>query len=416
MLKPLLRSLTLCMLSSFAATAYAATPLEEVLQYALRQDPKLLESLAEQDAAIQNRKSSEALHYPTVAVTSSRVIAQHHQYESDYRRKTDIGLQGKLNLYSWGGIEASVERDKKKERFAYYKYFETREELGQVIALHYVTAIHLLESLDIARKNLNRHKKFLNDLQIVKTYDVGRESEFIQAESRYLNAQSAIIDIERSLQTTMSSLNLYAPSSLTVKDLVDPFAKYTAEALFKAYPEPNRTMHPSILAQAAEHESAIADIDVAKAATKPQINLEGLASRQDRNLAVTVSWDIFNRPADYNTEHARAKMYAASARTDQIMRDISERYETAKINMQQSQSQARISKKHIAVQAQVAANYAEQFTVSRRSLLEVLDAYAELSRTESTYVNALHQFRSSSIAFLLAQAKIANWAGLPDNL
>ncbi|MDO5666236.1 MAG: TolC family protein [Alcaligenaceae bacterium] len=403
-------------LSGVISTATAATPLDEVLQYALRQDPKLLEAQAEQDAALQNRKASEALHYPTVALTSSQVLAQHHEYESDYRRKTDVGLQGKLNIYSWGGIEASVARDKKKERFAYFKFFETREELANVIATHYVTAIHLNEALEIAQNNLKRHQKFLNDLRVVKTYDIGRESEYAQAESRFLNAESAIVDIERSLQTTMSSLNLYTLKTLTIKDLVDPFAKETAETLFKRYPDPNRTMHPSILAQEAERDSAVADIDVADAATKPQINLEGLASRQDRNLAVTLSWDIFNRPADYNTGHATAKMYAASARMDQIVRDITERYETAKINMQQSQNQARISKKHIEVQKKVAANYAEQFTVSRRSLLEVLDSYAELSRTESTYVNALHQFRTASIAFLLAQAKISNWAGLPDNL
>lgn len=397
-------------------SALAATSLNEVLQHALLQDPKLLEAKAEQDAAIQNRKASEALHYPTVALTSSQIITQHHEYESDYRRKTDVGLQGKLNLYSWGGIDASIDRDKKKERFAYYKFFETREELGNLIATHYVTALYLNEALGVAKKDLQRHQKFLNDLQVVKTYDIGRESEYAQAQSRYLNAESTIIDLERSLQTSMSSLNLYTAKPLTIKDLQDPFEKQTAEQIIAQYKEPNRKSHPSILAQEAERDSAEADINVADAATKPQINLEGLASRQDRNVAVTLSWDIFNRPAHYNTEHATAKLYAASARTDQIVRDIKERFETAKINMVQSQNQARISKKHIGVQNKVADNYAEQFKVSRRSLLEVLDAYAELSRTESTYVNARHQFRTSTLAYLLAQAKIASWAGLPENL
>lgn len=414
--KSILSSLILAGLAGFSTTVGAVTPLETVLQHALRQDPKLLEAQAEQDAAIQNRKASEALHYPTVALTSSHVLAQHHQYDSDYRRKTDVGVQGRLNLYSWGGIEASIDRDKKKERYAYYKYFETREELANVIATHYITAIHLNESLTVAKSNLARHQKFLNDLAVVKTFDVGRESEYAQAQSRYLNAESTIIELERSLETTISSLNLYTPKPLQVSDLTDPFANQTAETLFANYPDPNRTMHPSILAQEAEYESAVADIEVAKASTKPQINLEGLASRQDRNLAVTLSWDLFNRPADYNTGHARAKMHAADARNDQIVRNITERYETAKIHMRQSQNQARVSKRHIEVQKQVAANYAEQFRVSRRTLLEVLDAYAELSRTETTYVNALHDFRASSLAFLLAQAKISNWAGLPDNL
>lgn len=398
-------------------TSFAKTSLQEILQYALKQDPKLLEAKAEQDAATQNRKSSEALHYPTVAVTSSYMLGQYHRYESDYDRDADAGLRGKLNLYSWGGIEASIDRDKKKERSAYYKFFETREELGAEIANLYVAAIYYQESLVVAKRNLERHKKFMDNLRVVSTYDPGRLSEFSQAESRYLQAQSSIVDLERNLQTTLSRINLYFNKPLTVNDLTDPFKDKKAEDFFKEFPEgPKDTVHPSMLAQQAELESTIADIDVSDAATKPQINLEGLATRYDRNAQVTLSWDLFNRPAHYNTENAKAKVYSAQARMRQIRRDIAERYETAKINMRQSQSQANISQRHVKVQTKVANDYAEQFTVSRRTLLEVLDAYADLSRTETTYVNARHEFRTSTLEFLLAQAKIARWAGLPENL
>ncbi|NOL49732.1 TolC family protein [Pelistega europaea] len=398
-------------------TGFAKTPLQEVLQYALKQDPRLLEAKAEQDAATQNRKASEALHYPTVAVTSSHMLGQHHRYESDYDRETDAGLRGKLNLYSWGGIEASIDRDKKKERSAYYKFFETRETLGSEIANLYVAAIYYKESLEVAKRNLERHKKFMDNLRVVSTYDTGRLSEFSQAESRYLQAQSSIVDLERSLQTTLSRLNLYFNKRLTVNDLIDPFKDKKAEDFFKTFNEgPKDNVHPSMLAQQAELDSAIADIDVTDATTKPQINLEGLATRYDRNAQVTLSWDLFNRPAHYNTENAKAKVYSAQARLQQIKRDITERYETAKINMLQSQNQANISQRHVTVQTKVANDYAEQFTVSRRTLLEVLDAYADLSRTETTYVNARHEFRTSTLEFLLAQAKIARWAGLPENL
>lgn len=393
-----------------------ATNLQDVLHYALRQDPKLLEAQAEQDVALQTRKASEALHYPTLTLVSTQQIAQYHQYEEDQRRKTDIGLQGRLNIYSWGGIEASVKRDSLKERAAYYQFFAIREELGNLIATHYINAIHMLESLEVAKRNLQRHQKFLHDLQIIKTYDIGRESEYTQAHSRYLSAESNIIELERNLQTTMSSLNLYTGKPLSTKDLVDPFKGVTAEKIIKHYHSLDFKSHPSVLAQEATRDSTEADIEVTKAATKPQINLDGMASQQDRNLAISLSWDLFNRPANYNAAQATAKLHSASAKTDQIKRDIKERYETMQINMKNSQRQAQISQQHRDVQAKVASNYAEQFTVSRRSLLEVLDAYADLARIESTHINAKHQFRKSALDYLLAQAKIASWAGLPENL
>ncbi|WP_176752457.1 TolC family protein [Pelistega sp. MC2] len=402
--------------TSIVSNDVNAMTLPDVLQFALRQDPRLLEAKAEQDAASQNRKSSESMHYPTVSLVSSRVLTQYHQYESDYRRKTDIGVQSKLNLYAWGGIESSITRDKEKERFAYYKFFETREELGSTIANLYLKAIYFKESLFIAQANLRRHQLFLDHLRVVAKYDRGRQSEFAQVESRYLNAESTILDLERHLQTTLSRLNLYTPRKLQEKDLKDPFSKQTAEDFFRKYDKSNRDMHPSLLAQQAEVNSAKADIEVADAATKPQLNLEGTATRHNREIAVTFSWDLFNRPAHYNTQHANAKFYSVTARKDQLERDINERYETAKIEMVNSQKRAATSKRHASVQTDVAKNYAEQFKVSRRSLLEVLDAYADLSRIEHAYVDARHEFRTATIAYLLAQAKIASWAGFAENL
>jgi adhesin transport system outer membrane protein len=94
-LKYLPQTLALAVLAAtVSSTSFAKTSLQEILQYALKQDPKLLEAKVEQDAAIQNRKASEALHYPTVAVTSSHMLGQHHRYESDYSRDTDAGLCG----------------------------------------------------------------------------------------------------------------------------------------------------------------------------------------------------------------------------------------------------------------------------------------------------------------------------------
>lgn len=418
MAKSFLRSILLSILAStVSTTAFAYTSLQEVLQFALKQDPKLLEAKAEQDAAVQNRKSSEALHYPTVALTAHHMLAQHHDYESDYTHKNDAGIRSKLNIYSWGGIDAAITRDKNKERFAYYKFFETREQLGSEIANLYVSAIFYKESLEVARRDLARHKKFLNNLHVISSFDTGRQSEVSQAESRYLQAQSTIVTLERNLQTTLSLLNSYFDKQITVNDLVDPFRGKKAEDFFKKYPDgPDEKSHPSMLAQQAELESAIADIDARAASTKPQINLEGLAGRYDRNAQITFSWDLFNRPQHYNTENAKAKAFSAKAKIRQILRDIKDNYETAKISMRQSQNQAEISQRHAKVQSKVAADYAEQFTVSRRTLLEVLDAYAELSRTETIYVNARHEFRTATIAFLLAQSKIATWVGLPENL
>ncbi|WP_165870261.1 hypothetical protein [Cricetibacter osteomyelitidis] len=41
-----------------------------------------------------------------------------------------LGINARLNLYVWGGIEAEIERDRHKEGYYQHKLVETRELMG----------------------------------------------------------------------------------------------------------------------------------------------------------------------------------------------------------------------------------------------------------------------------------------------
>ena len=97
--------------------------------------------------------------------------------DSDDDLSNGLGVKGSLNLYAWGGIEAGVKRDKQKEIYYDYKYYETQEELGKTIGKLYLRALRAKESLLINEQSLNRHNKLLNDLGVVVKYDSGRRSE-----------------------------------------------------------------------------------------------------------------------------------------------------------------------------------------------------------------------------------------------
>ena len=47
-------------------------------------------------------------------------------------------------------------------------------------------------------------------------------------------------------------------------------------------------------------------------------------------------------------------------------------------------------------------------------MLEVLDSYAELAATETSYVEAQNDYRDAAVAYLLAKARLAKWAKNPD--
>ena len=149
----------------FAAPPLAAKELKDILKHSLIADPALLEARAMENVAKSTTKATQAGHYPVLTLTGTSVLAQKHKYASN-DKDDGLGVRGNLNLYSWGGISASVRRDKQKEIYQKYKYFETQEQLGSTIGKLYLTALRAKESLQINRQSLSRHNNLLKDLSV----------------------------------------------------------------------------------------------------------------------------------------------------------------------------------------------------------------------------------------------------------
>lgn len=390
-----------------------AVELVDILRYSLQNDPTLQEANANTEGAYNDMKASKAGHYPTFSLTGQNVLAQRHT-SGNSKMRDDLGIKSRLNLYAWGGIQAAVERDKHKMEYFQYKYYETREELANTISTLYLTALRAKESIAIAKRNIKRHEKFLADLRIISKYDPGRRSEKTQAESRYLQALSNEANLQKTLSVALSKLNKYSAKSLTEKDIVDPFGKQNADQLIASFDKAQAKEHPSVKAQESEYNSALSDIKVNKASRYPSINLEGSATHRDRSIAVTMSWDFYNKSSDYAVKKSHAVALSAKSRSDELLRDIQERAETAKVDMKQNERRAKIAKLLIATQSKVAKDYEQQFYIANRTLLDVLDSYAELAATETNYVEAQNDYRDAAVAYLLAKASLAKWAKVPD--
>ncbi|EGV35453.1 TolC family protein [Neisseria weaveri] len=389
-----------------------AKELQEILRYSLVSDPVLLEAKATENAAKSTTKATRARHFPVLALTGTQMLAQKHKNDSD-DVESGFGVRGSLNLYSWGGINAAVRRDKHKETYQHHKYFETQEQLGNEIGKLYISALRAKESLLVNQQSLMRHNNLLKDLGIVVKYDSGRRSELVEAQARQLQVKTRIAELSRTMELSLSRLSKYTGKRLTAKDLEDPFRGYSAEALiekFKNYN--NKSLNPSYLAQQAERNSVHADLDVVKAERLPAINLEGSVTRDRKELYLNMSWNVLDMAARHNVERNAQALIAAESKSEQILRDVEEKARTSEIDMLQSEQRAEITAQHISAQKEVVKNYELQFKIARRTLTDVLGAYNELSGIEQENITARNDFRDAALEYLVSQSQVARWAGI----
>lgn len=401
---------TLCCLCLPAVSQ--ATTLREILQVALVTDPTLDEARANISIAESKTKVSESGHHPIISVANTNVLLQKHTFSGD--RRSGPSLVGRVNLYSWGAIEAEIERDKHKEGYFQNKFYETREQVGQKIGDLYLTALRAKENIEIYRESLIRHEKMIDELKVIVTYDAGRESELHEALSRHNQVESTILQYQRTMENALSRLNRYSQKPLTSMDLVDPFGGVSATQFVSQYHNPDIANNPTFSAQKKEFESAKADVEAAQARRKPAINLEGNANRHERELYLNVAWDIYNPTTKYQERQSYYSQKAAEAKLQEIELEVLEQARTSEIDMKRNQQLADAAAQQVVLQKKVVNDTELQFQIATRSLLNVLDAYQELTSVQATEIAARNDFRSAALLYLVSQARVSAWAGIAN--
>lgn len=386
-----------------------AESLKQILQYALTQDPSLDEARAQIRIAESQTKISKAGHQPVISLSQNGVIAQKHTYQG--KRRSEPSLNGRVNLYAWGAIEAEIDRDKYKEDYYQQKFYETRELMGERIGRLYLSALRAKENIAVYQESLARHQKLAEDLKVIVAYDKGRTFELTEALSRLNQIESNIARQERVLSTNLSQLSRYTKTNLDENSLQDPFSSLDTHAFLKRYQNNHLSENPSFLAQQKEVKSSESAVKAAQARRMPTINLEGSASRREREVYVGVSWDIYNQASKYEVEKSQYTKAAAEAKLREIQLDVMEKARTAELEMFRSQKLAKTTQHQIKLQRKVVSDTELQFDIATKSLLNLLDAYQELTSVQTEEVAARNDYRDAALLYLVSQAKVANWAG-----
>ncbi|MGX2974866.1 TolC family protein [Ursidibacter arcticus] len=385
--------------------------LQEVLQYALNEDPRVLEAKANIYVAQSQTKISQAGHYPVLSVNNNQILSQRHKDSSD-KKDSRPSLKGQINLYSWGAIESEVERDRHKEGFFKHKKDETQEQTGKSIIELYLTALRAKENIAIYKESLKRHKTILNHIKTIATYDEGRAFEVDEAQSRVLQVEAILEQQSRVLNVTLSQLNRYTKEPMSVDDLQEPFITQNPEQFIAQYKNPELNNNPTYLAQQKELQSTQAGVKAAKAKLLPAINLQGEVYNKGYEVYLGVSWNIFDMASYHSIEHNRYTEAAAKAKLQEVLLELKEQARSSEIDMKQNDKRLSLVKKQINSQKKVVSSVELQFDIAQRSLVNVLDAHEELTEIQVEEVNIKNDYRIAAVNYLVSQANVSKWAGV----
>ena len=389
------------LLLGWCAGASLADELPALIRDAVAADPAILEARANEDVAGSRLESTRAQHLPVLGLQAGGTVADPDKFYSTPFR----GAVGRVNLYAAGAIDAAIERDELKLATQRLRTEETGEKIATDVSSLYLQALVAQELLAVETANLARHQKIIDDLAVIVANDRGRRYELTQAESRALQVRTRMAQLERNRQVALSRLTRYTAKPVT---LASPFADDWQTRL------PVGTLdaaHPALQALEREAQAVRADQNQLAKSRWPRIDLEAGVGNHSY-ARVVANWSFFDRSADYNVDSAAKQIVAAERRHDLLQRELTEMSDTAQADMAKSQLQIQAAQAQIGASAEVARLYEMQFKVGRRSLIELVNAYAEQASVEASRVQAQNDWRNAVLSYLRAHAALEKWAQL----
>ena len=376
--------------------ALQAAELPALIREALNTDPAVLEARANEEIAGSQAEATRAQRWPVVSLEAGSNLINRDKNATPFR-----GVAGRYNLYSAGAIGAAIERDDLKKTYRTHKTQETREEIAFAMSSEFLQALRAKDLLATEARNLARHNKIIGDLEVVVKNDVGRRYELVQAQSRALQVQMRIVQLQKTMKLALTQLSRYTTQPATLNNPIP-------EAWRAQLAGSDDPLHPSLAAARVESDVLRADQSSLSRSRFPRIDLEAGVGN-NHYARVVANWAFFDRSADYTVESAAKQIGAAQQRVDQINRELQQRASTAEADMAQSQLQIRAAQQQISASEKVAELYELQFKVGRRSLLDLVNAYAELASVESSEVAARNDYRGAVVSYLYAKARLADW-------
>lgn len=311
----------------------------------------------------------------------------------------EAGLTLTQLLFDGWETKYEVERQEARVRSSAHRVRETAELVGLAIVESYLEVLRQRQLLMIARQNVAEHIAIM-DL-VADGVDAGRstQADLEQIKARLAQARATETDTMEALRNAEATYIQEVgdkPGDLTLP--VIPYDQLSQDV--EAEVLKTLAHSPTLDIFAADIEVAFAESIGTRSTFYPQVDLQ-LNARQGDNLGgvegkdrsasalVVVNWNLYRGGADMarSREFIHRHQQAKEARSEAaraLQNDVRQTWAA----MVAAGERARQFAAQADANTEVAKAYKDQFSLDRRTLLDVLDAQNELFVSRSNTVNS----------------------------
>jgi outer membrane protein, adhesin transport system len=423
----ILRNSIIGALMSFSAISVQGQSLSDAVQIALAQYPTILAAQARYDASKSDIITARSQHYPQInwqgtLSNYSGITADGPQANGVIPNDTWIqSPDATLNIWSGWRIQSEVERSQSISSARNQQQLITRDEVALLAIEGYMNWARNLQLVDLARKNVEAHRRILNDVRKITIVDQGRRIDQDQAEVRLENAKLSVQQRETELAVSAQRLERMLLGALpkAPKDFTKVAGKLplnTKDAL-----EAINDSHPQIAVQISQIDAAKAGVRFAQSGFSPTVDVsygkqvtQG-SGQGDYITQAVVNMPIFNGGQTYGAVgSAKNELIAVEQGLHETRLTVRERLLSIWPELLSARERKKLSERQTQTGLKLVKGYEQQFRVGRRSLLDLLTIQSDLYSYETNTVVATFDERIAHARLLAAMGQLASAYQLPN--
>lgn len=401
----------------FVTPSYAME-LVPTIEDAIIHNPEFREKIKIHQGAAAELDGAEGSWLPTVDIAAG--IGHEETYTDNRGTTTDLtrkeaSISIKENLFEGFKTENEIERNQAKMDAAGYTAEATASEVALKMAQAYVNLLKEQELLRLELDNRKTHERILDQITQRSEAGIGNQVEVDQAKARLalaisnqLAAQNNYNDALTAFQRVLGRMpdNDLIKPNLTLK-FPDTLSDATDIALLN---------HPTLRSANADIAEAQAQHRSAKSAYYPTLDIELLKTHdedidgiegknEDLQAMLRLRYNLYNGGKDVaNRNRTAAGVQQAAEIRNNTRRQTIENLRYAWDAKKYVGEQLVYVKKHIKLTYETLEGYRKQFSLGRRSLLDLLN-------TEDEYNSALRTLVNSEADYTIAEFRILNGMG-----
>ncbi|MFT5509802.1 MAG: adhesin transport system outer membrane protein [Hyphomicrobiaceae bacterium] len=391
--------------STYSVACASALTLREAVQLTLDGNPLIRVATANRRATDYELRQSQSRFLPNVSLDGDvgrqridRPLGFSEDVNNIWRTRRQVAVTVRQVLFDGWEIANAVYRNAARVDSAALRVMSRSEALALSAIEAFVDVHRQRQVLIVARRNVTRHRRYLQQVQTKKTGGKTGIGEVQQVRERLTAAASAVLRIQQSLANAISKFNRVV--GIRPHHLVRPASPRGLPKTRQAAVNLSIRNNPAILAANADIEAAQHATDGSRSAYFPKLSAEFKRSygkhldgtpgpSTDSTGKLVLSWSLFSggiRSARTNELAERAA--EAMAQRDAQVREAVEQVDRAFAAVQIGSQQLRTSREQAQLALRVVKTYNEEFRLSKRSLLDLLDSERARYDADITLIGA----------------------------